>query len=455
MALEKVRGTSLEYYLISFDEKGHERPENGKLTSQQVLDVLTSQPITDVFLMSHGWQGDIPAAKDQYQRWIAAMADNQADIQKMQQLQPGFSPLLIGLHWPSKPWGNENLNAQIPSFDTADSQLNDLIDDYARQVSDTEASREALRTIFSAAIEYDTPPENLPPEVAAAYQVLLVEASSYNQSEDTSEWNDTEPLNFDPETVYQASLEENTEEISFGIGDSIASAWDKFLNVPRLLSFWKMKDLARKIGQTSGFNLLTKLQQVADDRVRFHLMGHSFGTIFVSATVAGTKDNNRLVRPVNSLALIQGAVSLWSYTGKVPYRQNLAGYFHPIISDRKVSGPIITTQSRYDNAVRVAYPVAGTMGLGIGQDIHFDVSKPSYPGVGGIGFYGIQGEDLDITDIDMLNPNKSYDFKPGKIYNLESSNYITVPNPDPFVGAHNAIDNPAVAHAVWSAALVN
>jgi hypothetical protein len=80
-------------------------------------------------------------------------------------------------------------------------------------------------------------------------------------------------------------------------------------------------------------------------------------------------------------SIIQGAVSLWSYTAKVPYRQNLAGYFHPIISDRKVSGPIITTQSRYDNAVRVAYPVAGTMGLGIGQDINFDVSKPSYPGV--------------------------------------------------------------------------
>lgn len=449
MPIEKVSGTSLEYYLICFDEKGNERPEGGQLLSQKVLDVVSSQPITDVFFMSHGWQGDILAAKDQYQRWIAAMVNNQADIQKMQEQHPGFSPLLIGLHWPSKPWGNEDVNAQLPSFDVTDgSQIDELVNQYAAEVSDTEASKEALRVIFAASMEYSVPPETLPPEVLAAYEVLIREASL-----NADEQSDTESLAFDPESVYLASLEEETTEISFGIGSSIASAWDKFLNVPRLLSFWKMKDLARKIGQTTGFNLLSKLQQVADDRVRFHLMGHSFGTIVVSATVAGTPDNNRLVRPVNSLALIQGAVSLWSYTANVPYRHNLSGYFHPIIRDRKVSGPIITTQSQFDNAVRKAYPIAGTMGLGV-QDINFDVNIPNYPGVGGIGFYGIQGEDLQIINMDMQPANTPYNFEPGKIYNLESSQYITVPHPDPFVGAHNAIDNPEVAHAVWSAALV-
>lgn len=457
MPSEKVPGTSLEYYLISFDKKGNEcRPnKEGGLISEEVLALLSKEPITDVFFMSHGWQGDVPAAKSQYQKWLAAMANNQADIQKMRLLRPGFNPLLMGLHWPSKPWGNEDFNAPA-SFDTAeDSELNNLIEEYAHQVSDTEATREALRTVFSAGIDYETPPESLPSELLEAYQVLIKEASDSSESEDTKDWSENEPLDLDPESIYQDSLTEETGDVSFGIGDSIASTLDKFLDLPRLLSFWKMKDLARQIGQTSGFNLLNKLQQVAGENVRFYLLGHSFGTIFVSATIAGTKNNNKLVRPVNSLALIQGAVSLWSYCSKVPYRNNLVGYFHPIIAEGKVAGPIITTQSVEDNAVKNAYPMAGKMGLGMGQDIDFDPNSVSYPGVGGIGVYGIQGEGLDITNIDMHPLEEPYDFKPNKIYNLESSKYITVPKLDLFVGAHMAIDKPEVAHAVWSAALVS
>ncbi|MFK0729806.1 MAG: hypothetical protein ACFKPT_21405 [Gloeotrichia echinulata GP01] len=452
MPIEQVSGTSLEYYLIAFDEKGNERLEEDKtLLSETVLKVLSTEKITDVFLMSHGWLGDIPGAKDQYQKWIAAMA-KQAEIQKIQELRPGFNPLLIGLHWPSKPWGNEDLNAQ-PSFDVAgDSELDDLIEDYAGQVSDSEATKYALRTIFGASIEYDTPPESLPPEVLAAYQVLIEEATLDNQDE--------EVVDFDPESIYQASLleDENADEnaeVSFGIGSSIASVKDKFLKLPRLLSYWKMKVRARQIGETSGFNLLTKLQSVKHE-VRFHLIGHSFGTIVVSATIAGARTNNILVRPINSLTLIQGAVSLWAYTSQVPYRNNLlAGYFHSIIADGRVNGPIITTQSIHDKAVKMAYPIAGTIGLQIGQDIDFDVNTPKYPALGGIGLYGIQGEGLNIVDINMLPANESYTFEKGKIYNLESSDYIKVENGGIFSDAHSEIDKPEVANAVWSAAFSN
>lgn len=449
---QKVIGTSLEYYLISFDKNGSEcRPKEGRLISEEVLAVLSKEPITDVFLMSHGWLGDVPAAKNQYQRWIAAMANNQADLQKMQQVRPGFKPLLIGLHWPSKPWGNENLDAPASYDTTEDSQVHDLIEEYAHQISDTEATREALRIVFSAGIDYDTPPESLPPELLQAYQVLIQEASLSSEDEDTKEWSENEPLDLDPESIYQASLTEETADVSFGIEDSMASAWDKFLKVPRLLSYWKMKNRARQIGQTSGFELLNKLQQTANDEVRFHLMGHSFGTIVVSATIAGTRSNNKLVRPVNSLALIQGAVSLWSYSAKVPDRNNLAGYFYPIITEGRVAGPIITTQSRYDTAVGKAYLIAGKIGLQMGQDIDFSPNSVSYPSVGGIGTYGIQGDGLDITNQDMLAVEKSYNFQPGKIYNLNSDEFIKDGNKD----AHSAIDKTEVAHAVWSAALVS
>ena len=75
----------------------------GSTLSERVKDELRDQPVTDVFFISHGWKGDVPAAKDQYTRWIGAMLECEDDRRKVRQVRPGFRPLLIGLHWPSLP----------------------------------------------------------------------------------------------------------------------------------------------------------------------------------------------------------------------------------------------------------------------------------------------------------------------------------------------------------------
>ena len=451
MPLETVIGTSLNYYLIAFDADGKEC-DGTQQVSQKVIDILSTQPITDVFLISHGWMGDISSAQKHYKEWIRTMADSHTDIEKIQQIRPEFHPLWIGLHWPSSPWSHEGLKAVV-SYDITDNSQQQMIDDYAQSIADTEVTREALRVIFTAAIEYKSAPDTLPLEVSQAYEVLLKEASLISDEEDADGWSQTELLNLDPETVYQNILLEDTQDFSFGFTDTVKSAWDSFLGLPRLVSFWKMKDRARRIGETSGFNFLKKLQQTAAKTVRFHLMGHSFCCIFASATVAGNKQNNTLVRPVNSLVLVQGALSLWSFSAKIPYKNNLVGYFHSIIAQRKVAGAIITTQSKHDSAVKLAYPVAGKLGLFAGQNIDTDVSSPPLPNVGGIGNYGIQGTDLDIINIDMLPLQYSYNFQPQKIYNLESSQYIYDPQANFVMGSHCVIDKPEIAHAVWSAVL--
>src|SRR3954452_21098998 len=111
MSIEHIPGTSLKYHLIAFDAEGRERTGvDGELASRKALDELANAPVTDVFLFSHGWQGDIPAARLQYNAWIGAMAGCTTDIERMQQARSGaFRPLLIGLHWPSLPWGDEEL----------------------------------------------------------------------------------------------------------------------------------------------------------------------------------------------------------------------------------------------------------------------------------------------------------------------------------------------------------
>ncbi len=446
MPIEKVN--SLEYYLIAYDAKGKEREERegdpNSLMSTVVLKELADNPITDVFLMSHGWMGDVPAAKRQYNKWIGAMAANQADIDKIKQVRPGFRPLLIGLHWPSLPYGDENLGDGSVSFDTsADSPVEQLIDQYAERIADTEVTREALRTIFVEAMD-NMAPDELPSEVREAYEVLNQEAALGYDGVGGAPEADCEA--FDPDSIFQAAAE-NAEPVSFGwLGDFLKSI---ILAPLRNLSFWKMKERARKIGESAGFNLLEKLQQTSTDSVQFHLMGHSLGCIVVSATLTGLNGRGTLVRPVNSVVLVQGALSLWSYCSNIPKAPGQSGYFHSIIAEHKVAGPIITTQSEHDTAVGTMYPPAA----GVAGQVHF--APGELPKYGALGSYGAQRLDIEEQiDMDMLPSDGVYSFEAGKIYNLESSNFIRKTDKDSLgSGAHNNIYNPEVAHAVWSAAL--
>ena len=179
--------------------------------------MLAQEPITDVFIFSHGWQGDIPAAQKQYSRWIKAMATNTADQDKMKQLRPGFSPLLIGLHWPSLPWGNETILAS-----SEEDAVESLADHYADQISDNDTSKAiskaALKTIFSEALG-DMEPDELSDAALEAYETLNNETSLGSGGTAAAPDDDREP--FDPESIYEESEVETEEfgEIDYGILD--------------------------------------------------------------------------------------------------------------------------------------------------------------------------------------------------------------------------------------------
>jgi hypothetical protein len=213
----------------------------------------------------------------------------------------------------------------------------------------------------------------------------------------------------------------------------------------RTMSFWKMKDRASKFGESGSFELLRQLQNASDGEVRFHLMGHSFGCVVMSATLSGPSEDNTLVRPVDSVALLQGALSLWSYAADIPHAPGQAGYFHRIISEGRVAGPIVTTQSEYDTAVGKLYPLAA----GAARQVTF--APGELPKYGALGTFGVRGLDEHVVDMEMLPVDGSYDFAAGKIYNLESSQVIHTGGPPS--GAHSDLAHPEVAHAVWEAML--
>lgn len=455
MPIRTVPGTDRTYHLVSFDERGHEREDAGGLLSTQIRQRVsgTVDRITDVFFCSHGWKGDVPAAIAQYDRWVGAMVAQDADRVAAEARPQGFRPLVVGLHWPSLPWGDETLpgpGGVLSGDDGAsgpDARLGDdeVVDAYASRIADTPQARGALATILAAARAGESDVEA--PALKAAYATLYAESGLGGAGVTGAPGSDQD--GFDPKAIIDEAgpTAGGTAAGSPGLlggGSFVDTLRDVLLTPVRQLSFWTMKDRARVIGESGAHDLLRSLQAAAPT-ARFHLMGHSFGCIVVSGAVAGPPGSVGPVRPVESLFLVQGALSVWSACPDVPYQPGTPGYFSRVVADRMVRGPIGTTRSTRDTAVGRLYP----LGARIGQQRLLD--DPRFPEYGGVGTFGLQGLGAGQQDLAIANATHPYGFEADLVYNVEASRVIA--NGEGPSGAHSDIAHPEVAHLQWQLAL--
>jgi hypothetical protein len=446
MPIETVPNMDLTYYLVAYDAEGKERTDDSDdFLSQRVVDSVKQGSVTDILLLSHGWKGDVPAAKDQYNRWIAAATGCSADIEQLRARPGGFKPLVIGLHWPSRPFGDEEFGVPGGSFGPGDGLSDDeLVERYAFRLVNTPEARKALRTIVSASRQLGPAPARLPDSVRSAYVALDKEVGLASGGPSAAPGADHEE--FDPDLIFRDAT--SAGPMPFGIGGSIR---DALLSPLRQLSFWRMKDRARRVGE-AGVSALVRALLDADPNVKLHLMGHSFGCIVVLAALAGSPGAASLPRPVQSVVLVQGALSLWSYCSDIPARPGTMGYFHSLVAERRVVGPVVTTRSRHDRAVGWWYPlgarVAGQVAFALGNGFGPEVKWPTF---GAIGAFGLRGPGFDVSDGAMLPADMAYEFRFGHVYNLDASRFIY--RGGGASGAHSDIDNKEVAHVVWAAVL--
>ena len=420
----RVPETDSQYVLIAFNKKGVERDDDEGLNNRMSETVLANaerEQFTHVFLFSHGWKGDFPAAVDQYNRWIGSMLKLEEDRAR---LGSPFRPLWIGLHWPSQPFGEEALGGS--AFDADALPQQQLMEEYIEVLgNDSPRVRELIEAIFEEN-RVNAGAVTMPPELAQNYKELAQTLGYQSGGLDSPP--DSDGVPFDPVAAF-----ETAEDAGQAFGDSPFGGG--LLSPLRQLSFWTMKSRGRKIGERGMHDFMTRLQN-ALPRARFHLMGHSFGCIVVSSILGGRGGTNALPRPVDSLVLVQGAVSLWAYADSI-LKTNNTGYFRQMIRRPAVRGPVVTTRSRHDSAVGIAYPIA----VGLALQVDFGVALPAF---GGIGSFGMQGMS-DAQEQPLRTSTEDYSFQEKSIYNLEGSSYIA---------GHSAIDGPEVAHAIWQAALV-
>lgn len=428
MPVHAIPDTDLRYALIAFDDSGRERDDDpeGGVFSRTILERVRRDPPTHIFLFSHGWMGDVPRAIDQYNRWMGAMWRLEADRRAM---GSGFHPLFVGLHWPSRPWGEEAIAETAVSFTAAAAAtaIEPVFEAAVAHFGGGDEVRRPLRVIFDA-FAADPAARVLPDEVVTAYHELGA-AIGFSAGAGADAPPDEEGVPLDPQGAVRAERIASAGE-AFGIASTFRNG---ILAGLRQTSFWMMKHRARRVGEDGMHTFVSDLLRESDASV--HLMGHSFGCIVVSSILGGPGGEGSLPRPVSSAALVQGAMSLWSFADAIPGATR-PGYFRHVLSKRAVSGPIVTTQSVNDTAVGAAFPAA----VGLVNEFDFGTSLPKF---GGIGTWGIQGTPIAVKQ-SMRDAAGAYGFEPGRIYNLDSSAFI----PD-----HSAIDGDAVAHMLWQTAV--
>lgn len=219
-----------------------------------------------------------------------------------------------------------------------------------------------------------------------------------------------------------------------GIGDFLTGIRAGAFRLLNLATYQTMKDRAGIVGKSGVNSLLSRIQPHAAG-VAFHLVGHSFGGRLVTATVDGP---NAL--RVKSMLLLQAA---YSHNGLATNFDNRGtnGFFHAVLTNHKVDGPILITHSKHDRAVGLAYPMAsrlnGDNAAGIAAG--FGDKNDQF---GGMGANGAQHVVNDSAELFLQLVNGPYDFTGKRVFNLNGDDIIT---------SHGDVARPETAYALAKA----
>ena len=89
-------GMTEQYYKLYFDDQGSLlNPAEQEAIIASVLD--TAEPVTDLWIFSHGWNTDRKAADATYDTWVGRMGERIRE--EMTDL--AYCPAFVGIYWPS------------------------------------------------------------------------------------------------------------------------------------------------------------------------------------------------------------------------------------------------------------------------------------------------------------------------------------------------------------------
>jgi predicted alpha/beta hydrolase family esterase len=422
--------------------------KNGTLENPN--EVTLPAGVTDLFVMSHGWNNDADAARELYRKFF----ENFVAVAQSNDL-PGRSFAIVGVIWPSKKFDDLVAASSPPGGAEGSASLKAA---EAHKESDQllETKLDEMKEFFTEPAQQKTLDEAraLLPEIeekGSARQEFvnkirsLLDPAAANEEDasrtffkdDGNELMKNLKVDEDDLDKEVAGEGEGSASLPLGVGtvrppEGGAAGLATFLagfkaaamNILNFTTYFEMKARAGNVGKNGVAKLVDKL---APQVQRIHLIGHSFGGRVVTATAANSSTDK-----IKSMSLLQTA---FSHNG---FSKSMKGFFRSVVDQKRVKGPILVTHTKNDKAVGVAYPLASRINGDVAAAFGDENDK-----FGGLGRNGAQQMEIDeVVKGNLLAAGGGYQFQTGKFFNLEGS---------AFIKGHGDVTGKEIAHAVRKA----
>ena len=396
--------------------------------------------ITDVVLISHGWNNDTDEARTLYQNFFQAMAA----VLAAQPIVQDRKFAVGGVFWPSKKFVDADLisgGAAAVSL-SLDNQLNAQLDQLEILLGGDEASKAKIEHAREQIAKLDVSQSAQDDFVFALASALpaprnekdegVDDAMTQLKSGELAGNQVLQRLSLPIFPVFPTPVGGGSHAL--GLGGLLGGVMAGATRLANYITYYVMKDRAAVVGRTGVHDVVLALQGLAGKRspLRIHLVGHSFGGRLVTATA------NSLIAPrsIASMLLLEAA---YSHNGLAQNWDDLghSGAFRGVVTLPAIAGETQITHSVHDTAVGIAYPLASRIVLQLAAALG-DANDP----FGGMGRNGAQHTPEAFDDTLAAVGHVYADLPAGKtIRNLKGD------GPDPIITGHSDVAKPEIAWA--------
>lgn len=438
--------SNFPYFEVQFNKEGkvHDPSE-----AQKLLDFLNQEAVTDLIVISHGWNTDMDDARQLYRSFFEPMR---------QAIDGGQVPrvgarkfTILAVLWPSKKFAEQDLIAGGAA--SLESSMADAIEEQLKILEELLAKPEAAPVFdqLKALIPQLEDSPSARQQFADLVRSVLTEGAADEEDASTDFFaldgeqvmeRLSQPILPQPEVSGEgeggaAEIADFTPEPEGGaagflnFGGFTAAAG----NLLNFATYYEMKQRAGNIGR-DGLNPLLRQIRTQHPGLKLHLIGHSFGGRLVTAAAMGTGG----LPPLNieTISLLQAAFSHYGFADN--FEGNKDGFFRKVVENKGVSGPVLITHTKNDEAVGLAYPIASFLAQDNASALGDENDR-----FGGLGRNGAQKTPEAIKGLSLLPVGGTYQFQPGKLHNLRA---------DDFIKNHGDICKPQVAYAILTAVAI-
>jgi xanthosine utilization system XapX-like protein len=355
--------------------------------------------VSDIILISHGWNNDIDEARTLYTNFFNAFAA----VPSALRTKGGRTFGIFAIFWPSKKFVDSSLipggaaGVADPAATRVMAQLNQFEDLFSSDpaVDGKIAHLKSLVPIlnFSANAQDDY----------VSTLASMVPKPRYETDEGLD--NARSALSTMPGHIVLANLAAPVGPTSpplpgsGGAAGLLSGITSAAASLGDLLTYYTMKDRAGIVGRTGVVGTIRSLLKCRSPGAppKIHLVGHSFGGRLVTAA-ANTLNGSAVSAPetVDSMMLLEAA---YSHNGMASNWDGKGGdgAFRSVIAQVKVKGPIIISHSSHDFPVGIAYPLASRL-RGQVADALIGGANDIY---GGMGRNGAQHTPEVLSDVPL------------------------------------------------------